>query len=306
MLSVPMFQKNFLEMVLLIIFFYLNYLFLMPRLFYQKKYLRYGMLVFVCFLAVIFIPDLLIEERRHMSPEFPPPPGFGRNNPVFKFTRAILPFSFSLLSSMFLHTSIRKKEVEMQKSKAELLNIKYQLQPHFLFNILNSIYSLSLAKSDATPESILRLSNVMRYIVTESDRDLVSLEKEIGYIKDYIALQLIRTDESLDFSFIEEGGPKNAKIAPMILVNFIENAFKYGFNAEERSKIHIQISIPGNSLEMKVFNDKVTRNNPGKTTTNIGLKNTVKRLETLYPDRHSLIINETESSFSVLLKIDLA
>ncbi len=305
MLRVPMFQKGFLEMVLLIIFFYLNYLFLMPQFFYKKKYFWYALMVMVCFLAVVFVPEFIIDDQNRGQRHFPPPT-FGANNPVFIFTRSILPFSFSLLSSMFLHISIQKREMEMQKSKAELLNIKYQLQPHFLFNILNSIYSLSLVKSDATPESILRLSNVMRYIVTESEHDLVPLEKEIGYIKDYIELQLMRTDDSLDFSFQEAGNAENLNIAPMILVNFIENAFKYGFNAEKKSKISIVLSISKNWLELNVYNDKVIRNDTGESATYIGLKNTIKRLEELYPGKHSLNIHETTDSFAISLKIDLS
>lgn len=303
--KIPMFQKNFLEMILLIIFFYLNYLFLMPLFFNRKKYFIYGILVVICFLLVVFIPDLLIDESSFRRRGGPLPPNFGQTKPVFVFARALLPFSFSLLSSMFLQISIQKKEVEMQKSKAELLNIKYQLQPHFLFNILNNIYSLSLLKSDAAPESILKLSNVMRYVVTESDRDMVLLEKEIEYIKDYIALQLIRVDDSLDFSFTKEGEAENLEIAPMILVNFIENAFKYGFNAEEKSKISVSIFIKENTLDLKVDNDKVVSNNSERTATNIGLKNTIKRLEMLYPNQHSLTIDDTEKSFSVSLQINL-
>lgn len=192
----------------------------------------------------------------------------------------------------------------MQRSKAELLNIKYQLQPHFLFNILNSIYALSITKSDAAPESILKLSNVMRYVVSESERDLVPLKKELDYLKDYIALQLIRTDQSLQFSFTETGDPKDLQIAPLILVNFIENAFKYGFKPEKKSNIRISIIILDDQIEMNVYNDKVCTSN-GTSTTLIGLRNTIKRLEAFYPKRHVLRIDETELSFSVLLKMEL-
>ncbi|WP_435522972.1 histidine kinase [Chryseobacterium indoltheticum] len=106
---------------------------------------------------------------------------------------------FSFLSSLFIFRNNEKKELERSKA-AELLNLKYQLQPHFLFNILNSIYSLTLLKSDDAANGILKLSNVMRYVVQESSKDFVELTKEIEYLKDYIALQLVRTDNSLDFS----------------------------------------------------------------------------------------------------------
>ena len=195
--------------------------------------------------------------------------------------------------------------MESEKAKSDLLNLKYQLQPHFLFNILNSIYSLSLMKSDAAPEGILKLSNVMRYVVTESGNDFVPLGKEIDYIKDYIALQLIRTDESLDFSFSEKGDFENYKIAPLILVNFVENAFKYGFNAEEKSKIEIDVVVENDMLVFKVFNQKVIRKTSESSTTQIGLQNTLLRLESIYGNKYNINIDEDEKIYRVHLKIDL-
>lgn len=253
--------------------------------------------------------------QMHPHENFPPPPigkrpfeHFGPRNETSYLQMifpSVLPFLFSFLSSLFIYRNIEKKELERSKAKAELLNLKYQLQPHFLFNILNSIYSLALLKSDDTPNGILKLSNVMRYVVQESSKDFVELSKEIEYLKDYIALQLIRTDSSLDFSYTEIGENKDGQIAPFILVNFIENAFKYGFNAEKNSKISVKIIIQEEVLHFHIFNNIVNQNITNENSLKIGLKNTIEHLQQVYPSKHTLKINNTGNTFEVDLKINL-
>jgi LytS/YehU family sensor histidine kinase len=247
----------------------------------------------------------------------PPPPMDGKQQPFPRFGpqndgsyhqmifSSVLPFLFSFFSSLFIFRNIEKKELERSKAKAELLNLKYQLQPHFLFNILNSIYSLALLKSDDAPNGILKLSNVMRYVVQESSKDFVDLSKEIEYIKDYIALQLIRTDSSLDFNYTEIGDLKNLKIAPFILINFIENAFKYGFNAEYNSKISVKVIVQENILNFVVFNKIVNTNVNEENSLKVGLKNTFEHLNQIYPEKHSITINENAEEYEVDLKINL-
>lgn len=246
----------------------------------------------------------------------PPPPMGGRHFPENHDHRntvsygqmifsSLLPFLFSFLSSLFIFKNIEKKELERSKAKAELLSLKYQLQPHFLFNILNSIYSLALFKSDDAPNGILKLSNVMRYVVQESSKDLVTLGKEIEYLKDYIALQLIRTDSSLDFSYTEIGESEELEIAPFILVNFIENAFKYGFNAEENSKISVQVIIQNSILHFTVFNNIVNHPITDENSLKIGMKNTLEHLQQMYPGKHSLNTHNNGKTYEVDLKINL-
>lgn len=243
-------------------------------------------------------------------PEIRPQPeqmGAKKDNTLPKkiFT-SILPFLFSFLSSFFIYKSNEQRELEKSKAKSDLLNLKYQLQPHFLFNILNSIYSLALLKSDDAPNGILKLSNVMRYVVQESSKDFVDLIKEVDYIKDYIALQLVRTDSSLDFSYTEIGDLKNLKIAPFILINFIENAFKYGFNAEENSKIEVKLIVQEYVLNFTVFNNIVTANITDEDSLKVGLKNTFEQLNQVYPGRHTIKANETEATYQIDLTIHLS
>lgn len=279
---------------------------------------------------MVFIPNYLSSEnllsaqpsmmqmrqpQMHPHENFPPPMGrrppfenFGpRNDASFRqmIFPSVLPFLFSFLSSLFIFRNDEKKELERSKAKAELLNLKYQLQPHFLFNILNSIYSLALLKSDDAPNGILKLSNVMRYVVQESSKDFVKLSKEIEYLKDYIALQLVRTDSSLDFSYTEIGEKKELQIAPFILVNFIENAFKYGFNAAENSKISVKVIIQEGILHFHVFNNIVNQNITDESSLKVGLRNTIEHLQQLYPEKHSLTMNNNGETFEVDLKINL-
>lgn len=325
------FQREFIRFVLVIIFFYLNLNIFLPKFYSKKKYFPFILCILICFGIMVFIPNYLSSAKifssqpsmMQMRPPqmYPhegfPPPSMERRPPLNNFGPrneasylqmifpSVLPFLFSFLSSLFIFRNIEKKELERSKAKAELLNLKYQLQPHFLFNILNSIYSLALLKSDDAPNGILKLSNVMRYVVQESSKDFVDLSKEIEYLKDYIALQLVRTDSSLDFSYTEIGEKKDLQIAPFILVNFIENAFKYGFNAAENSKIAVKIIIQEEVLHFQVFNNIVNQNMTDEGSLKIGLKNTIEHLQQVYPEKHTLKMDNTGKTFEVDLKINL-
>ncbi|MEC5394655.1 sensor histidine kinase [Bergeyella sp. RCAD1439] len=284
---------------------------LIPRFFNPKRYTVFVFSVICSFVLISLLPQTLIALPTAEPPshelQLSSPKHLHANNRSFWTTifRSFLPFSFSFLCSFFWFKSIEQQTLERAKAKAELLNLKYQLQPHFLFNTLNSLYSLALTKSDDAPEAILKLSNVMRYVVQESSKDTVELKKELQYLKDYIALQLIRTDHSLDYSYTEIGHAENAKIAPLILVNFIENAFKYGFNPEETSKIDLKIIINENRLDLEVFNYIVNHAVNETDRSRIGLKNTIERLRQIYPQSHQIHIHETPSEYHLKLTLHL-
>ena len=207
--------------------------------------------------------------------------------------------------SLLLSIRSRWKQTEKEKLNAELSYLKAQINPHFLFNTLNSIYSLAIQKSDATPEAVRKLSTMMRYILTESNVDFVPLHKEIDYIRNYIDLQQLRFGNELKLNYSIWGSEKNKQIAPLVLISFIENAFKYGINAEEDTHIKIVINIYETRLEMLVSNNIVTVQVSEEDKSGIGLENTRNRLQLVYPYAHKLQITEDEKTYFVNLSIDL-
>jgi len=208
-------------------------------------------------------------------------------------------FFFSLL----LRIALQWRQAQKEKLDAELSYLKAQINPHFLFNTLNSIYSLAIDKSDNTAPAVAKLSGMMRYVITDTAKEFVPLEKEIAYIKNYIELQRIRFGETIHLFFDVNGNPSGKQIAPLLLIPFIENAFKYGVNAEENSTIRIHIFIDENKLNMEVQNNKVNVQMKHEDKTGTGIANTQSRLQLLYPARHFLKITDIEKEFLVSLTL---
>lgn len=208
--------------------------------------------------------------------------------------------------SFLLRIHFRWKKAEQEKTDTELSYLKAQINPHFLFNTLNSIYSLAITKSNNTPDAIVKLSGLMRYVITDASHDFVPLEKEINYITDYIELQKIRLDDTVAVKYEIKGNVKGKQIAPLILIAFIENAFKHGVNPEEESAIDISVTIEGDSLLLAVRNNKVTHLQDGEVVNGMGIENATSRLQLLYPAKHTLEIQNQSTFFKVELTIDLA
>ncbi len=299
------FQRDFFKHVLFLAFFFLNHYLLFPRLFRARRYWIYGLIVVLFFILISNLsywvfqnhqPDFMNDAMNRMT----------KDDYLFKpYFSSLFPFLFVCVLTIALYAFQQKQEHEIDKVKAELLNLKYQLQPHFVLNILNNIYSLTLMKSDGAAESVMKLSHIMHYILSESSKESVSLEREFEHIKDYIALQLLKTDDSIDFSFQMEGETDGLEIAPILLINFIENAFKYGINSELKSVIRISIEVVDGILQMDVFNKKVSRPFHEDVSTKIGIENTIRRLKHVYPDNHSLTIEDENDVYHVHLMIRL-
>jgi sensor histidine kinase YesM len=214
-------------------------------------------------------------------------------------------FIIVLFVSMTLKINSQLKRTEKEKTEVQLSYLQSQINPHFLFNTLNSIYSLAIEeKSRNTATAIVKLSGMMRYTTTESGSDLVDLDKEITYISNYIDLQKIRLGNTAKITYQTNGIFTGKKIVPLMLIPFIENAFKYGVNAEEDSDISISIVIKDDDLHLSVMNNKVHRV-PDEFKTGVGIKNTKKRLELLYPTRHRLTIEDMDNTFKVTLYLNL-
>jgi len=227
-----------------------------------------------------------------------------------------LTFLLTILSSLihFAKRWVKLKDVELdfkeeqrQRLEAELKTLKAQINPHFLFNSLNNIYSLSLDKSDLAPEMILKLSDLMSYIIYDAREEYVPLKKELDFIGNHIDLEKVRVSNRVNVSFESDDNLFQYNIAPLLFTPFIENAFKY-VSTPENQKAFINIRFSENQDELQFFIENSAEeelatfehNNHG-----IGIENVKKRLELIYPNKHELIIEHSGTKFSINLKIEM-
>ncbi len=221
----------------------------------------------------------------------------------FFFTKIIVDI-FRFYSKLF-KTERKNNELEIDKQHLERDFLRAQLNPHFLFNTLNNLYGLSLRKDSQTPQTIMQLSNMMRYTLYECNIEMVLLSKEIEFLKNYVLLEKMRykANKKIVFS-ISDSQVNNQKIAPLLTFAFIENAFKYGLKSKNEGFLIIDISIFNNIFCFSIVNDK-EENMKEKEFGGIGTANISKRLELLYPDKHELKIEDRGKSFYVAMKINL-
>lgn len=196
------------------------------------------------------------------------------------------------------------ERLEKEKLRAELELLKGQLHPHFMFNTLNSIYSMALRNSTQTAEAIHKLSNLMRYMITECNTPAIELEQEIQIIKTYVELEKSRLGDRLDHTMNIQGHLSGRKIAPLLLLPFVENSFKHGaYMSEEQAWVSLDIVLKDDQFVFKLINGKNSQLKP--PASGIGLVNVKKRLDLLYPQGHDLRISEDEDTFVVTLTLML-
>jgi LytS/YehU family sensor histidine kinase len=199
-------------------------------------------------------------------------------------------------------TEKRVISAEAEKASAELSFLKAQINPHFLFNTLNNIYSLAVTNSSNTAESIMKLSNIMRYVTDDVTEDFVSLQSEVACIEDYIDLQRLRLGGKTKIYFNITGSIAQQKIAPLLIMTFVENVFKYGVSKQHESAIDISLRVADDTIIFMCVNPVFERKENIERT-GIGIANTKKRLEQLYPGRHILNINNHNNQFRVVLTL---
>lgn len=198
-----------------------------------------------------------------------------------------------------------KKKLTEEKLEAELSFLKSQIHPHFLFNTLNNLYALTLIKSDQTSDVVLKLSGLLDYMIYKSNDKFVALSQELEMLESYIELEKLRYNKRLDLDYQIKGDASYRKIAPLILLPFIENSFKHGASGDRTNpKIRIIIEIENDCVHLKVVNSiKVESEKDDSLGEGIGLKNVRRRLDLIYPDMHKLDIRQGEQEFEVKLKI---
>ena len=291
-------------------FFYTNDRILIPKLLFRKKLFLYILSLFILIGLTMLLSLFYFQVMEVLVFDHLP---FQR--PFFKF--AFIPIFPSLLAiavsaiiritGEWLKTEKLIKEMEHEKAISELAFLKSQVNPHFLFNILNNICALARKKSDNTEDAIIKLSNIMRYMLEESKDERVPLEKEVTYLNNYIELQQLRTSDKVMVSFESTGNISAYSIQPLLLIPFVENAFKHGVSYREESRIRILLQVEERCIRFGVENTL----HPSQTGTNqagsgIGLKNVTRRLDLLYPGRHRMVVSKTDQTYSVTLEIDVS
>lgn len=294
---------------------YINLLILIPRFLKQKNYVFYIFwLIILITLSSLFIQMLLRFPFRNLSDLSNPLHSFDTNLHAAYFFASLIYVAFTSFLKFIKDwlalqdLNLKLAKIEQQKLEAELKTLKGQLNPHFLFNSLNNIYSLALIQSHKVPELILTLAELMRHIIYESRENYISLEKEIEFVNNFIALQKIRIAERVQIDYQLKGRIPPAKIAPLLFEPFIDNAFKHGLPGNDGNDfIHISFdfSIPEwlsfyieNNFES--ITDTVTKNN------GIGISNVQQRLQHLYkPSEYRLEIVHQNRTHSVSLKLNL-
>lgn len=295
---------------------YVNVYLLFPRFFIPKRYIAYAIRAVLLLFAASLLNRILIE--RIIEPIFFPDTTY--YEPVFVWYllfKGMLWFLapvllFTLLVKAVAHWVEQEQvyqETLREKLAAELNLLKAQVHPHFLFNTLNNLYALTLQSAPAAPQVVLKLSELMSYMLYESQAESISLEKEIGHIQNYIALEKIRYGDRLDVSLATSGETAGKKVAPLLLIPFVENAFKHGVSDEtDHVWVTIDIKVKDGRLGVKIENSHTGEDLPADgnaITGGIGLQNVQRRLALLYPDAHHLTLAKEADHYTVDLKIRL-
>ncbi len=284
---------------------------LLPDYLITKRYFLFGLYsfymliilvfgaIFSIFFALAFLTNFKFEKMTVLS-----------KSSIFIITSiclvVIVVSAFKLLKLNLKQSTNNAKleakilEAQLKLKEQELRYLKMQIHPHFLFNTLNTMYGLALKKAEQAPDMILKLSNLLDYLLYQTEKPLVLITEEIAHIKDYIDLEKMRFNNTLEVTMNEQLASKHTTIAPMLLLPFIENSFKHGSIKNGVLKIDIQIIT---DFEKVYFRIKNSNSQNTSSQHGIGLENIKKRLELLYPNKHELSITENKNDFEVSLKL---
>jgi len=289
--------------------FYLFYLYIVPYTLESKIKRTYAILVYsVTAIALITLKIgclLLIDRFSNLD--------LSKHN-LFSFTQQFAEgfnIAFFIIMAIFMRISMywirdqrNKTELALRQQQLELELLKTQLNPHFFFNTLNNIYSLVYKKSDNASAAVMKLSEIMRYLIYESKSELVPLEKEVEQLENYIELEKLRIKDPDFINYNIAGEISSHIIPPMLLIAFAENAFKHGKRKVKSPGISIEITAENERLTYSVKNYFLNEPNKSRPGEGLGMQNTKRRLELLYPDKHRLSINRDNNMYEVLLELD--
>ncbi|WCT13221.1 sensor histidine kinase [Mucilaginibacter jinjuensis] len=318
-IPIQLWIKQAIVLALLIISYYVNANLFVPKFLLQNRTRDFFILLILLVGFVLFInswmdpwlhiPQLMDKAFHQHGP--PHPRDHKRDFSVLMLTMTslVLGISTSVTAiQKWQSDQQRRQELEQEKTTSELSFLKAQINPHFFFNTLNNIYALTVVDVEASREAIHKLSRMMRYLLYETQQDTTFLSKEIGFIKDYIELMKLRLTDRVTLQFIYPENLKDEQIAPMLFLPFVENAFKHGISSTDPSNITIVITQNDGLLSMNVsntiFDDPQVQ---VEGDSGIGLNNTRRRLDLIYPNHHTLIIERTaDDQYNVKLTLNLS
>lgn len=280
----------------------INYL-LLPYFFYRKRYFMFAIYIIAVLSLIIIIEEFILEQLMffdHRSEVF---------NPTGTLVEAI-PILLILLAFNFARDAARKQrkidELKHSMIESELDFLKGQINPHFMFNNLNNLYAYALESSPKTPKIILELSAIIRYMLYDCKDNKVLLEKEIDNIRSFVKLNELQFEGRGNISFNTKGSSNHKYIAPLILIVFVENAFKHSMSSQtEGILVDISLETNDNILQFKCVNSYTQQTNTRDIPGGIGLKNVITRLDMLYADGYKLSVDDTGTLYSVNLNIEL-
>ncbi len=292
-----------------IAFTYFTMYFLLPRYLLPGRYWAFA----IGFLIASLIAGVV---QRYVAYNFHYPLYYPQylSDPFFYFPKivkmfvSIYPVTFTAATIKLLkywYTNQKAQQIlKEEKLQAELKFLKTQIHPHFLFNTLNNLYALTLKKSERAPDMVLKLSELINYMLYECTSDEVPLEKEIKFIQNYIDIEKMRYGDKLDVDVRITGGINTCTIAPLILLPFVENCFKHGASEElQQSWVKVSIDAQEHVILVKVENNKANGNGHARKE-GIGIQNVKRRLDLLYPNQYELKIMNGEETFLVVLTIN--
>lgn len=302
------FKVTFIKVADLALMVYLTNYVLIPKLLYKKKYFWFGL----SFIFMIFISSIIkMKIIGHVLDNLTLLNLSG--NLKARIYDNVIPHFFLVLSGaavklMLDYTRMQQRMIEMAKEKAdaELNFLKSQINPHFLFNSINSVYFLIDKNNSEARDALHKFSAMLRYQLYEMNGKTIFIEKEIGYLKDYIALQKLRREDNFSVALNCTQDLSNISIEPLLLIPFVENAFKHiSHHKTAPNFIKIDIAFKNNVLHFNILNTKDSIEKTTEAYTGIGLANVKRRLELLYPDRHELKISNGINTFTAALMIKI-
>ncbi len=302
------FTNELINLLFYMVIVYFNLKYLIPQYLYEDKIWTYLGLLLLATLVLTPIKLIIFYFKFNQYPAL-------QNNLVTtQWSQFLLTFfitSASTVGKIISDWTADRRERQELKTKtmqSELKFLKTQINPHFLFNTLNSLYALTLKKSDNAPQIVIQLSEMMRYMLYECNESSVLLSNEVKYIQNYLALERLRQSEGIEINFQVHGDVSGKKIAPLLFTPFLENSFKHGLNNQiKEGYVNILLEVEDDSLLFFIENSKSSSipTQSRKRSGGIGLTNLRRRLKILYPDRHKLEIHDTPNSYSVSLEISL-